>query len=431
MNLLLAVSGGIDSIYMAERSFNGDLFDFPYTWSIAHCNFSLRGCESDQDELFVRNWGETHNIHCFVKTFDTKAFAEKQKLSIEMAARELRYNWFYELCETYGFDAVCIAHNADDNVETLLLNMLRGCGSNGMKGMNKDSGYWPKRILRPLLGISREAIHSYMKSHNLAWREDKTNEEDLYKRNILRHKVLPIFREINPAFLDTLASDMNNIKEVHEIATDYYLENKSIIYNIDSLLKLKHWEYLIFREMEEKKFTSSTIKDVCTLIKSGRTRSGKTFFSDEYRLDFTSSSFEFNKRTTDHETTPEHVLVTQSGDYEIAGRRFHFSVITTPDNLKPQEGKLYVSITELSFPFTLRTWENGDFMQPLGMKGKKKLSNLFVDLKIPNHKKNQEVVLVQLNHDNNVLALLPYRISEHLRIDPKTETEVLMIEEIF
>lgn len=429
MNLLLAVSGGIDSIYMAERSFKRDLFDFPYTWSIAHCNFSLRGSESDKDEFFVKNWCETHDIRCFTKTFDTIAYAEEHKLSIEMAARELRYNWFFELCEFYGFDAVCIAHNAEDNVETLLLNMLRGCGSNGMKGMNKDSGCWPKRILRPLLGISRETILSYMKSHNLAWREDKTNEEDQYKRNILRHKVLPVFKEINPAYLNTLASDMDNIREVHEIATDYYLENKSTTYNIDSLLKLKHWKYVVFREMEEKKFTPSVINDVCALIKSGRTRSGKTFFSDEYRLDFTSSNLEFSKKN-DHKTTGEFIQIDHPGDYEIAGRRFRFSIVPTPDNLKPVGRKLYFSISKLSFPFTLRTWENGDFMHPLGMNGKKKLSDLFVDLKIPYYKKNHEVVLVQFKHEHNVLALLPHRISEHLRIDPKIETEVLMVEEI-
>lgn len=206
--LLLAVSGGIDSMCLAQKvRLEGGPF------AIAHCNFGLRGADSDGDEAFVRSWAAACGVPCHVKRFDTKAFASAQGISVEMAARRLRYHWFGQLCREYGYEAVAVAHNANDNAETLMLNLLRGTGLRGLVGM-KASGFLPDPdfgdipLLRPLLGMTREQIEAFAREEGLSWREDATNAQNDYKRNKIRNLVFPVFREINPRFVETLNRDM-------------------------------------------------------------------------------------------------------------------------------------------------------------------------------------------------------------------------------
>lgn len=210
MTILLAVSGGIDSIYMAHRA--------PELWpgasfAVAHCNFNLRSDESDGDEAFVREWCALRGLPLHVRSFQTRQYAAAMGISIEMAARELRYAWFGELCTGCGYDAVAVAHNAGDNAETLLLNLLRGTGLRGITGMRAEGflpnpGYSGIPLLRPLLGITRAEIEAYAREHALSWREDSTNALCDYKRNKLRNQVFPIFEEINPRFVEALNRDM-------------------------------------------------------------------------------------------------------------------------------------------------------------------------------------------------------------------------------
>ena len=211
--LLVAVSGGIDSMCLAEKA---RLEGGPF--AIAHCNFSLRGKESDEDEAFVRKWASEHGIPIHVKRFDTKTYAALNGISIEMAARRLRYHWFGELCREHGYEAVAVAHNANDNAETLLLNLLRGTGLKGLVGM-KPQGFIPDPefsdipLLRPLLDMTRADIEAFAAEHNLAWREDRTNASNDYKRNKIRNQVFPVFAEINPSFIQTLNRDMERFAE--------------------------------------------------------------------------------------------------------------------------------------------------------------------------------------------------------------------------
>ena len=211
--LLVAVSGGIDSMCLAEKlRLSGEAF------AVAHCNFRLRGADSDADEAFVRDWAQGHGIAIHIKAFDTKAFAAAEGISVEMAARRLRYHWFGELCREHGYTAVAVAHNANDNAETLLLNLLRGTGLKGLTGM-KAEGFLPDPafgdipLLRPLLGLTREEITAFATEHSLPWREDRTNAENDYKRNKIRNLVFPVFREINPRFIETLNRDMERFAE--------------------------------------------------------------------------------------------------------------------------------------------------------------------------------------------------------------------------
>ncbi len=206
--LLVAVSGGIDSMCLMEKvRQEGGPF------AVAHCNFGLRGAESDADEAFVREQAARHRIPCHVKRFDTEAFASAEGISIEMAARRLRYHWFGQLCREHGYEAVAVAHNANDNAETLILNLLRGTGLRGITGM-KAEGFLPDPdfgdlpLRRPLLSMTREEIEAFAREKGLSWREDSTNALNGYKRNKIRNLVFPIFATINPSFVQTLNRDM-------------------------------------------------------------------------------------------------------------------------------------------------------------------------------------------------------------------------------
>ena len=206
--LLVAVSGGIDSMCLMEK-----VREEGGPFAVAHCNFGLRGSESDGDEAFVREQAARHGIPCHVKQFDTEAFASAEGISIEMAARRLRYHWFGELCREHGYTAVAVAHNANDNAETLILNLFRGTGLKGITGM-KAEGFLPDPdfadipLLRPLLEMTREEIVAFAREHGLNWREDSTNAQTDYKRNKIRNLVFPVFATINPSFVQTLNRDM-------------------------------------------------------------------------------------------------------------------------------------------------------------------------------------------------------------------------------
>ena len=213
MILLVAVSGGIDSMCLAEKvRLQGGPF------AIAHCNFRLRGAESDADEALVRSWAEANGIPLHVKRFDTAAFASAEGISVEMAARRLRYHWFGQLCREHGYGAVAVAHNANDNAETLILNLLRGTGVKGLTGM-KAEGFVPDPeyadipLLRPLLGLTREEIAAFAQEHDVPWREDSTNALNDFKRNKIRNLIFPVFREINPSFVQVLNRDMQRFTD--------------------------------------------------------------------------------------------------------------------------------------------------------------------------------------------------------------------------
>ena len=274
MKVLLAVSGGIDSMYMAERA--PELFPGA-SFAVCHCNFRLRGDESDGDEAFVRDWCARKGMPLFVKSFPTADFARQNDLSIEMAARELRYSWFGELCSSKGFDCVAVAHNADDNAETFFLNLLRGTGTRGLRGMG-DRDF----IVRPLLGISRTEIRSWMEERGLAWREDSTNASPAYKRNRLRGEVIPVLKEMNPSLLSSLGRTMEHIRQVDDIAEDYFLSVRddvlrSGMIRIRTLLALRHPRYILFRLAEPAGLTETALDNLWDLINSGRQVGGREF----------------------------------------------------------------------------------------------------------------------------------------------------------
>lgn len=413
-------------MYMLARS--KELFPGSFT-AVAHCNFGLRGAESDGDEEFVRNWCSAHGSDCYVKRFDTAAYAASNGISTEMAARDLRYAWFAELMREHHFAAVAVAHNANDNAETLILNLLRGTGTRGLRGMSdrEIAGIGSGRILRPLLGISREEIAAWMSEHGIPHREDSTNAGTLYKRNKLRNQVFPIFSEINPSFLKTLGSDMRHFAQVDDIAEDYFqntamsvqLPGDTDAISIPALMSLEHWEYVLYRLLEPYRFEEGTITALSNLLASDGTVSGKTFEAPEWKAVTTSDRIMLLPR---HSVCGYGAMEIEGpGEYCFKDRNIRVQVYDRPAGMEVQRpaGQLIADADKLPFPLRLRDWKDGDWMRPLGMGGKKKLSDLFVDLKWSLPQKEAAIVMEHPDGmEGHVGALLCERIGDSLKVGP-------------
>lgn len=394
--VLLAVSGGIDSMYMANRA--SDLFPGALA-AVAHCNFTLRGEESDGDELFVRQWCAGHGMTCHVRRFDTALYASQKGISIEMAARELRYGWFARLCNEFGYEAVAVAHNANDDAETLMLNLLRGTGTKGIRGMGDRPG-----ILRPLLGIERAEIQDWMTQRGLGWREDSSNAGCDVKRNIIRNEVFPVFRRINPSFIKTLREDMRRFAQVDDIAEDYFLSVRDSLLTgtgdirLDMLLGLRHREYLLWRLLEGSGIRREEFNSLVACLREGRQYAGKTFgpvIASAGRL-------------------------TLRGASKACGRQLVCETLSRDelDSLVQEDGVIILDAGKLPLPLKIRRWRSGDWMTPLGMKGRKKLSDILTELKY-NLDEKQEAEVIELE-GSHVAALLCRKIDESVKVDGRT-----------
>lgn len=296
---LLAVSGGIDSICLASLFLNSSS---GRRFAVAHCNFHLRGEDSDSDEALVAAWCGRNGVRYHKEDFDTEQYASSHNVSIEMAARELRYDWFASLCRDNGYYGVAVAHNANDNAETLILNLLRGTGLRGITGMQVETVVPVTRdelsgvcLLRPMLSFSRKQIEEYVAANSLEYHDDRTNAETVYKRNRIRHLVFPVFESLNPSFLTTFAREMNAFSEVQEIADDYFIsvrdgvcepagKDELLRVNAVRLCGLKHYKYVLYRLLEAYGFRDRLLEPVVRLLESGKTFSGKIFEAPGYEL---------------------------------------------------------------------------------------------------------------------------------------------------
>lgn len=425
--VLLAVSGGVDSMCMAELFLNTTA---KVRFALAHCNFHLRGEESDSDEALVRAWVESHGVIFIKKDFDTKEYAASNGVSIEMAARELRYTWFAEVCRERGFAALAVAHNANDNAETMILNMLRGTGVKGMTGM-RGSSLLPgsdARLIRPLLGFTRKDIHEYAVSHGLQWHEDSTNADSAYKRNCIRNEVFPLFERLNPSFLTTLNEDMERFAQVQSVADEYVrsvsaeiarLEDNGLpVIERQKLTSMKDWEYVLFRLLEPFGFTSSVVADLVSVLKSGGTVSGRTFVAHEYLAVTSAREIVISPVAELAEATD--LTINGPGTYSLNGVKFSVSLSDDVRNVRTVAGETKSDTAGIPFPFTVRHWKNGDWMRPLGMRGRKKLSDIFVDLKFSLTEKKKALVIA--DEGSHVLALVGHRIDDSVKVTKDTSS---------
>ena len=401
--VLVAVSGGRDSMVLAEKvRREGGPF------AVAHCNFRLRGAESDADEALVREWAERHGVTCHVRAFDTEAVATAEGISIEMAARKLRYRWFGELCRKHGYEAVLTAHHAGDNAETFFLNLLRGTGIKGLTGMKADS-FLPDPefsgipLRRPLLGLTRAEIDSFAAQWKVPYRDDRTNAENTVKRNKLRNQVFPVLREINPSFEKTLAEDMERLSMVSAIADDYYRENASLLWDgkrIDTALlrTFSHWEYLLYRILEEEGLSGPLIAQATDIVRSGA--SGKRvgpFVSAAGRLVREESAGVPEITVTEEAWEPGRSPVMPAGVLAVDADKVHGELVAD-------------------------RWVAGDWIRPLGMRGRRKLQDWFKDRHFSLVDKRQAVIVRDsgLTDAHHVVAIAGHVIDDTYRITADT-----------
>jgi tRNA(Ile)-lysidine synthase len=380
--LLVAVSGGIDSMCLAEKvRLEGGPF------AIAHCNFGLRGEESDGDEAFVKEWAQKYDIPIHVKRFETEACAAREGISIEMAARRLRYHWFGELCREHGYEAVAVAHNANDNAETLILNLLRGTGPKGITGMKAqgtipDPDFTDIPLLRPLLGMTREEIEAFAAEHGLSWREDRTNACNDFKRNKIRNQVFPLFKEINPSFIQTLNSDMERFNEAISCGAMALLGAHQ---------SARPYPGLCGSKVIEGEKAAGDNRGQSPLIGGGGEGSGRYTSSERAEYNVTEEVWDGSKEVKQ----PEGILIV---DADKAGE------------------------------LTEGHWETGDWIRPLGAPGKKKLQDWFTDHHIPADEKPFVTLYKSAQDPHHVLAIAGWCIDHSVRVTASTR-RILRISE--
>ncbi len=414
--LLIAVSGGIDSMVMVHL-----LSKLGFDIKMAHCNFGLRDEESDGDEKFIRNYAQQNNIPLFVTRFNTKQYADDEKLSIQLAARQLRYKWFYELMQEDKLDYLLTAHHLDDSLETFLINLTRGTGLDGLTGISEQND----RIVRPLLPFSRSEIENYARDNNISWREDSSNASDKYLRNKLRHDVVPVLKSVNASFMDSFRQTLENLLQSQSLAEDAsVLVYKQVVierenqkhFNITQLKRLPNYKAYLYQWLSPFGFTAWD--DIYNLTDS---QPGKVIFTEGYRL--------LKDRDTlilEPETKKDNgIYEIPEGVAEIT-YPVRLSVKNVNKTLKKYENNaIYVDSATLKFPLFARKWQEGDYFCPIGMKGqRKKVSKFFKDEKMSLSEKEDAWLLCS---GNEIVWIINKRADERFKVTEKT-TQILKIE---
>ncbi|WP_035671466.1 tRNA lysidine(34) synthetase TilS [Flavobacterium sp. 83] len=414
--LLLATSGGIDSMVMVH------LFQqLEYKIGIAHCNFQLRGMESFGDQDFVKEYAVANDIPVFITQFDTKAFAKDYKLSTQVAARELRYNWFYELLETEKFDYIITAHHADDNIETFIINLTRGTGLEGLNGIPEQN----ENVIRPFLLFSRQEIEAYAKENTIQWREDSSNASDKYLRNKIRHHVVPMLKELNPNFLSSFHKTEIYLQEAQAMVEDAAIivyqqvakqKEENIHFDLNKLMKLPNYKSYLYQWLKE--FGFSAWDDIYDLVES---QSGKQVFSSEFRLLKDRDSLILSPINFVNEKE-EFLIEVNQKEVKIP---LNLSFCKVADISIVSNKTIFVDATKLQFPLILRHWNEGDVFQPFGMDGKsKKVSKLFKDEKLSLIEKENTWLLCS---QNEIIWIVGIRQDNRFRIENDTKN-ILKIE---
>lgn len=408
--LLLAVSGGIDSMVLVHL-----LRQLNYSISLCHCNFQLRGMESLGDQNFVQEYADANEIPLFLTQFDTEAFANDYKLSTQIAARELRYNWFYELLETENYDYILTAHHADDNIETFLINLSRGTGLEGLVGIPAQNN----KIIRPLLPFTRVEIDQYAKENTIQWREDSSNAADKYLRNKIRHHLVPLLKELNPQFMDSFQKAQSYLKDSQELVDDASImvyqqvakeDGEMIVFDLKQLVRLPNYKSYLYQWLHEFGFTAW--EDVYALVES---QSGKQVFAPNYRLLKNRESLLLVPLYADKD---EVVYFIEKNVREV-NIPLNLAFCKVDDISGASNSVIFVDEDKLVYPLILKKWEEGDSFQPFGMKGNsKKLSKLFKDEKLSLLEKENCWVLWS---ENQIVWVIGIRQDERFKIDNSTK----------
>ena len=413
--LLIACSGGLDSTVLT-RLFK----ELKFNISVAHCNFSLRAKESDGDEEFVKTLADKLSIPIFTKTFDTKQYAASNKVSTQMAARDLRYDWFNELCKDHSFDFVLTAHHLDDNLETFFINLSRGTGLRGLTGIPEVN----ENVVRPLLKFNRQEILEYAFDKNIQWREDSSNKSTDYLRNKLRLEVLPKYKGVGNTVLQNFQQTQNHLQDSESLVKDYLVLIQALVvtnteeglqFNIEKLTELSNTKALLYELFSPYGFTSW--KDVFGLLKA---QSGKQVFSNTHRL-LKNREVLLLTEIEENEDDIESLLISE--DINEIDKPIHLKFEKVEHFSEFNKHTIFVDYQKLSYPLHLRKWKEGDDFYPFGMKGKKKLSKFFKDEKLSLVAKEKIWVLCS---ENKIVWVVGMRSDSRFKVEDKTQ-EVLKI----
>ena len=407
--ILLAISGGIDSVCLADL-----LIRSGYNVEFAHCNFKLREKESDQDEIFVSDLANKNKIPFHQISFDTNHYALSNKLSIQMAARELRYEWFEKVRREISADYIAIAHNQNDNIETFFINLINGTGLKGLRAIQNKNNF----IVRPLMFASRNQIGEYVKSKSLNFREDSSNKSKKYQRNKVRHDLMPLLKQINPSIENTIADEIEIIKNTYSIfkeQVDRVVKEIScqtddgIKISKNKLIKLEPIDTYLYEILNVFGFT-----DLKSIKNSILSNPGKQFISKSHRL-LIDREFVFVEKIEDDFFND--ILINENTLILSSPLNISFK-ISSNDQMDKIKDTAYFDYEKLVFPLVIRKWKSGDKFIPSGMKGFKKLSDFFIDSKI-NRLLKEKTLLLCSNDD--IIWVIGHRIDERYKATSKTK----------
>ena len=419
--ILIALSGGVDSVVLAHLMLKAN-----YDIALAHCNFHLREEESNRDEAFVRSWAEKNGVTLFVKEFDTFSYMKENKLSLEMAARDLRYQWFDSLLKEYGFSYLATAHHLDDSIETFFINLLRGTGIAGLHGIQAKND----KIVRPLLFATREEILSYAKQNSISYVEDSTNSETKFTRNKIRHNLFPILRELNPNFEFALKKDIEHLRdtefvfrrEIEKVKQEIIEKEKDVFkIKIERLQELTPLNIYLYEILSEYGFNETNINDILLCLNEN---SGKQFFSKTHRL-LKDRQYIFIDKIKD-ESKNDFFLINQEQGSLIYPLRMQMEVMRDLKfvNISKSKNIAMLDFDLLKFPLVLRKWRQGDSFVPFGMKKEKKLSDYFTANKYSLIDKENQWILCS---EEKIIWIVGERIDDRFRISNTTKN-ILKIE---
>jgi tRNA(Ile)-lysidine synthase len=396
--VLIAISGGLDSVVLHHLFHQLKSVKI----ALAHCNFRLRGGESDLDEKFVEKLSQKTSNQIFTIKFNTEEYAKKNKVSTQIAARELRYNWFTTLLQEHKFDYVATAHHANDNFETFLINLTRGSGLEGFTGIPEIND----TIIRPLLPFSRADILKYAQKNNIEWREDASNASVKYTRNKIRHQIIPILKEINPSILDSFSNTIAHLKESQQIIEDRIAkiskeiisvnlsdDKETIHLDIEKINQLSNPKAYLYQFLKEYHFTEWN--DIYNLLTA---QSGKQVFSKTHRLLKDRDYLILSQKNTSISTTVKEPFTIENNQSELK-IPLQLSIKNVLHQPTANKKIIYVDKDLLKYPLIVRKWKNGDYIYPKGMQGKKKLSKYFKDEKFSLIQKENTWLLCNGNDD--------------------------------
>ena len=411
-NVIVGLSGGADSVALLYV-----LNKLDYACIAAHCNFRLRGDESDRDEVFARQIAASLSIPYYNRDFDTSGYAKEQRISIEMAARELRYEWFETLRLAHGAQAIAVGHHWDDNVETILMNLIRGTGIRGLSGIRPERDH----IIRPLLETTRQEIIDWLHQNNIPYRVDSTNLSDEYTRNYIRLHLLPMLETLNPAVKEAITRTAGHLSDVETIYADYLAKERNRLMDkkqrihIAGLMQSVAPQTVLYELLKPFGFTRILSDEIFNSLTG---KSGKIFYAPASNCQAVKDR-EF-LLLAERQPKDETVYTIRANDSIEKPIRLTTQTATiTPDfKLNTNKNIACFDFDRLTFPLTLRTWRKGDWFIPSGMKGRKKISDYFVDNKYDRNKKDQTWLLCS---GSNIIWIVGERIDNRFNIDHSTK----------